>query len=58
MIYTRGKYFFPAATFKGLQDVSFQTEQKGLQYTLACMSLLCISREETTYSRQKLSGLS
>ena len=46
IIYILGKELFPAATFKGLCEVSFQTKQKNLQYTLICMTLLCLSREE------------
>ena len=48
MIYAPGDDFFVAATFKGLSEVSFQTERKSLYYNLVCMSLLCISREEKT----------
>ena len=40
--------FFGTATFKALWGVSFQTEYKGLQCALVCMSLLCNSREEKT----------
>ena len=46
MIYTPGEDFFAAATFKGLWDVSFQTEYKSLYGNLVYMGLLCISREE------------
>ena len=38
MVHILGKDFFAAANFKGLWDVSFQTESKSLQYALVCMS--------------------
>ena len=45
-IHTREK-FFAAATFEGLLVISVLKEWKTLWFTLVCMSLFYISREES-----------
>ena len=42
------KSFSATITSAGLWVVSFETEEKNLQWSLVCMSFHCIFREETT----------
>ena len=51
MVHTLGKYFFEAAIFKGLWDVSFQTLKKFV-VCLVCMSLLWKDQKDTVYGRE------